>query len=76
MIEVPADTPLTIPVDPTTVATAGVTELHVPPATASVSDVDPPIHKTAAPVIVPALTDGFTVTTRLVLTVPQLFDTV
>ena len=64
-----------MPVDPT-VATAGDPELHVPPATASESDVVPELQRTAVPLIVPALGDGFTVTTRVAVAVPQLFETV
>ena len=73
-MDVPADTPLTIPVE-ATVATKGDTELHTPPATRSERCVVPVLHKTAVPVMVPAETAGFTVTTRLAVAVPQLFDT-
>ena len=44
--------------------------------TASESDVVPELQRTAVPLIVPALGDGFTVTTRVAVAVPQLFETV
>ena len=76
MVDVPATPPVTMPVAPT-VATAGVTLLHVPPAERSVSAVVPPAGQSvSAPVIVPATGDGFTVTTVVAATVPQLFVTV
>jgi hypothetical protein len=68
MIEVPADTPLTVPVDGSTVALAVLLLLHVPPVIVLFKSLVAPTHALAVPVI----EDGvvFTVTT-LVTAVPQ-----
>jgi hypothetical protein len=50
--EVPAVTPVTTPAADT-VATAGVVDVHVPPATPSESDVVEPAHTVSVPVIAP-----------------------
>ena len=67
--------PVTIPVA-LTVATPVETELHTPPATASVRLVVVVGHITSAPVMRPAFGAGFTVTTAVAAAVPQLFVTV
>jgi hypothetical protein len=59
MADVPADAPLTIPLDDPTVATAGVALCHVPPAVALLSVVVPDTHTESVPVI--AAGTGFTV---------------
>ena len=58
--EVPADTPVTTPVDELTVATAGVALLQVPPAVALLNVVVDPAHSVRVPVI--AAGRGLTVT--------------
>jgi hypothetical protein len=50
MVEVPTAIPLTRPVV-VTVAVAGAVLLQVPPASASLSKVDPPTHIIGVPVI-------------------------
>ena len=62
--------------DAAIVAVAGVTELHVPPLTASLSVVVPVGHTVNVPVIAPALGNAVTVTTFVVAAVPQLLVTV
>ena len=71
----PAVTPVTTPEVPT-VATPGETELHTPPAAASVSEVVPEGHMPKVPVILPALGGMLTVTTAVAAAVPQLLVTV
>lgn len=75
MVDVPKVTPVTTPVEPT-VATAGVTELQIPPVTASLSAVVAPGQTVAVPVIVPAFVEGLTVTIFVAAAVPQLVLTV
>ena len=75
MIDVPAATPVTVPVAPT-VAVPGDTELQVPPATASLRFVVVAGHTTRPPVIVPALGNGLTVTIALAAAIPQPLVTV
>ena len=58
--EVPPDTPVTTPVPATTVATAGVALLHVPPAVASASVVVEAWHTVVVPVMTAG--NGLTVT--------------
>ena len=70
MIAVPTVTPVTIPVEPTD-AIPDDPELQVPPLTASVRFVVVPTHNPAIPVIVPVGGAGLTVTTVLVLALPQ-----
>ena len=62
MVLVPAPVPVTVTVDPPvpTVATEVLLLVHVPPAVASLSDTDEPLHITAEPRIAVI---GFTVTT-------------
>lgn len=60
MLAVPANTPVTVPVEEPTVATAGVPLDHVPDGVPSASVVDKPTHATAVPVI--AAGSGLTVT--------------
>ena len=64
MVAAPAETPVTMPVEPT-VATPVFDELHVPPAVALASVVVAPAHNDAAPVV--ALTDAVPVATVTVL---------
>ncbi len=71
----PAATPVTTPVA-LTVATPVDTELHTPPVAASVKLVVVVGQITSPPVIVPATGAGFTVTTAVAATVPQLLVTV
>ena len=63
MVDVPAATPVTIPVAPT-VAMPGDTELHTPPAVpvGSASVVVPVGQTVSVPVIVPILGPAVTVT--------------
>ena len=75
MVDVPAATPVTIPVAPT-VAMPGDTELHTPPAVASVKFVVVVGQTVNPPVIIPAFGAGFTVTIAVASAVPQLFVTV
>lgn len=60
MVEVPADTPVTIPVPEPTVATAVLLLLHEPPPEALVSVVVVPGHAVSVPPI--AAGNGLTVT--------------
>ena len=71
-MDVPADTPVTTPVE-ATVATPVELELHVPPPAASVRLVVVPTHSVGVPVIVPATGSGFTVMVLVAVKVPQLF---
>ena len=61
MVDVPAVTPVTTPVDDT-VATAVLDEDHVPPAVAEANCVVKPEHTFVAPVIAATVGNGFTVT--------------
>ena len=70
MVDVPAATPVTIPVAPT-VAIPGDTELHMPPVAASVRFVVAVGQTMSVPVMVPATGNGFTVTTAVAAAVPQ-----
>ena len=51
MVDVPADTPITRPVDEPIVATGVMLLLQVPPVVASLSKVVAPTHTLAVPVI-------------------------
>src|SRR5665647_2384158 len=62
--DVPPDTPVTTPVPATTVATAGVALLHVPPAVASANVVVKPTHT----FVVPVITAGKGLTVTVVVT--------
>jgi hypothetical protein len=75
IIDVPAVTPVTTPVA-LTLATPVDTELHTPPPAASVRFVVVVGQTVRPPVIVPAFGAGFTVTTLVAATVPQLLVTV
>ena len=67
--------PVTVPSVPT-VALAVAPLAHVPPVAVVVSAVVAPTHTVAAPVIVPALGSGSTVTACVAVAVPQLLVTV
>lgn len=77
IVALPAATPVAIPVDEPTVATAVLLLLHVPPVVALFSVVVAPTHAESVPVIVPAV-DGaaFTVAIAVVIALPQLLVTV
>ncbi len=62
----PADTPVTIPVEPT-VETPVAPELHVPPDAVLLRVVVAATQTVAVPVMEPALGEGFTVTSCVVL---------
>ena len=71
MVDVPADTPVTMPALPT-VAYEVADEVHVPPDEASVSGILLNAHTEERPLIVPATGSGLTVT----IAVKTLSDTV
>ena len=71
----PADTPVTMPVEPT-VAIAVLLLLHVPPDVVSVNVKLLPEHKEDEPAINPAIGKGLTVMIFLLVTVPQTLLTV
>ena len=75
MIDVPADTPVTIPVLPT-VAYEMAEDVHVPPEDASVSEILLNVHTEDRPLIVPATGRGLTVTACVAVTLPQPLATV
>lgn len=64
MVTAPADTPVTMPVEPT-VAIEVDAELHVPPVGPEVSAVVSPVHTVAVPVITSG--NGLTVTTAVLI---------
>ena len=66
----PADTPVTIPVEPI-VAIPVASLLHVPPVMASLNEVVESTHNIEVPVIVPVAGKGLTVTTFVEITEPQ-----
>jgi hypothetical protein len=72
MVAVPAATPVVIPVEPT-VAIPMALELHTPPVVALLRAIVAAAHTADAPVIVPALGNGFTV---IVLVARQPVDKV
>jgi hypothetical protein len=72
IIAVPAATPVVIPVEPT-VAIPMALELHTPPVVALLRAIVAAAHTADAPVIVPALGNGFTV---IVLVARQPVDKV
>ena len=51
IVELPIETPVTIPDEATMVATAGLLLVHVPPETGLTNVVLPPTHTVADPVI-------------------------
>ncbi len=77
MVDVPVATPVTTP-DVLIVATPVLTLLHTPPRSpvGSASAMVAVGQTTSPPVIAPALGAGFTVTTTVAATVPQLLVTV
>ena len=75
MVELPADTPVTIPVLPT-VAYDVADEVHVPPEDASVSGILLNAHTEESPLIVPATGSGLTVIAYVAVTLPQPLTTV
>ena len=70
MVLVPGNNPLTSPVL-LTVAFNGLLLYHVPPVTESVKVIEDPAHTPAAPVITPALGNGFMVIVLMATEVPQ-----
>ena len=72
MIEVPEEIPVTVPVEPT-VATPVDTELHTPPAVASLSTVVAPTQTLSVPVMAAGVVgNGLTVTVAVAAALPQL----
>ena len=71
IVVLPEEMPLTLPAA-STVPTEDVTLLHAPPAAALVKAVLAPAQTTGVPVMVPALGNVLTVTTRIAAAVPQL----
>jgi hypothetical protein len=73
MLAVPAATPVTSPVEASTVATPVASLLHVPPATASLSVLVAPTQKVVVPIIANGVAgDGLTVIIWFTVLVPQL----
>lgn len=75
MVVVPATTPVTLP-DASTVAMLVSPLDHVPPLTVLLSMVVEPTVTDAVPEMVPAVVLGFTDTSAVALSVPQLLLTV
>ena len=75
-MSVPAATPVTTPVDASTVAKTTFVLLHTPPVVASLSVVVAAGHTTAVPVMAPAVGVVSMVTTAVAMPVPQLVVTV
>ena len=75
MVDVPAETPTTIPVLPT-VAYVVADDVHVPPDEASVSGILLNAHTEDRPLIVPATGSGLTVIAYVAVTRPQPLTTV
>ena len=61
-------TPVITPVAPTTVATPGMAELHVPPPIVDVKVVVKPTHEVSVPLNVPALGLAVMVTVLVLVT--------
>lgn len=74
MVTVPPVTPLTTPVDATTVATAVLLLSHVPPVAELVNVIVVPVQTTVGPERVPALGKLPTVIPFAALAVPQAFE--
>ena len=72
----PEDTPVTTPVDPTTVAIPVLPLLHTPPDEASVKPMDEPMQTADGPMMLPATGTGFTVTSAVAAAAPQPVVTV
>ena len=75
MVDVPADTPVTIPDAEPIVATAGVLLLQVPPVVVLDNVVVAPIHVVSVPVIGEEIAE-LTVTTLVATALPQALLTV
>ena len=75
MVDVPADTPVTIPDAEPIVATAGVLLLQVPPVVVLESVVVAPMHVVSVPVIGEEIAE-LTVTTLVATALPQALLTV
>lgn len=75
IVEFPTPTPVTVPVFEPMVATASVLLVHVPPETLLLRLIVEPTHTEEAPLIVPALGTGFTVTVAEAVAEPQILET-
>ena len=75
MVDVPADTPVTMPLAEPIVATAGVLLLHVPPVVMLERVVVAPIHVVSVPVMGDEIAE-LTVTTLVATALPQALLTV
>ena len=75
MVEVPADTPVTMPLAEPIVATAGVLLLQVPPVVVLERVVVAPMHVVSVPVIGEEIAE-LTVTTLVATAQPQALLTV
>ena len=71
MVEVPAETPVTVPEDEPMVATDGVEEAHVPPVTVLVSVLVFPTQALKMPDIEPAVAEVVTDIVNVETTVPH-----
>jgi hypothetical protein len=72
----PAETPVTTPVEGFTVAAAVFVLLQVPPLILLTNVVVEPVQANVVPPIVPAFGSGLTVTAYVAVAVPQLVVTV
>lgn len=75
MVVLPAATPVTLPVTGSTVATAVVLLVQLPPETLLLNIILDPIHTDEAPLMVPALATGLTVMVAEAVAEPQIFVT-
>lgn len=73
MTAVPADMPLTTPVDAPTSATVVLLLIHMPPVAPSVNVIVEPLHTLDAPEIVPADGAGITVTVANAVQDPRVY---
>ena len=71
MVALPADTPVSMPVEASILATEVLLLVQVPPAAASVRVMVDPVHTDPGPVIVPADGNGLTVINVVAIPVPQ-----
>jgi hypothetical protein len=76
IVEVPALTPVTVPVMVLTVATAVADEVHTPPEVVLVNVVVEPIHAFIVPPIAASVGNAFTLTVACALEVHPLVVTV
>jgi hypothetical protein len=76
IVEVPEETPVTIPFVELTVATAGLLLLQVPPLPVLVNGVVKPEQTLAAPLAIPAFGAGVTMMIADAMAFPQVVDTV